>query len=73
MLSLSKYAAIFRQHGVNFRVLFSHTKSYVMLPGHMPDLWDSPVRQALDAAGASVIQWDGCDGKGAYLQIESLS
>lgn len=72
MLSLSKYGAIFRQFGVNFRVCFSHNASYVFVPGHMPNLWDSPVRQALDAAGARIVQWQGCEGNGAYLQIESI-
>lgn len=74
MLSLTRFAAIFRQHGVNFRVSFTARATYLMVPADIPEeLFRSPICRALENAGASPEALSGNEGLGLYYRIESLT
>ncbi len=69
--SLSKFAAICRQHSVCFCVDFSYEHSYAVIKGKKGELFASPIYRAL--ADSPIAAYDGCEGKGIYYQLESLT
>jgi hypothetical protein len=75
-MTLTQFAACCRQYGVNFRVVFTDSKSYVFIKGNPRKLQGSPVQLAITGRfhpNSRVVSINGVEGMGIYYELESLT